>query len=76
MNMMSRRVLLAGAALVIHLPVRAFAHDDKDHITHLLKAMFDTPENPLSVDPVVVRETTPSPDGCRATGEAEPCYGA
>ncbi len=55
MNMMSRRVVLAGAALVIHLPVRAFAHDDKDHITHLLKAMFDTPENPLSVDPVVVR---------------------
>jgi hypothetical protein len=36
-------------------PPPALAAGDPEAITHLMKSMFDTPENPLSVDPVVVR---------------------
>jgi periplasmic copper chaperone A len=33
----------------------AFAHDDKEQIAHLMKSIFDKPDNPLAVAPVVVR---------------------
>ena len=54
MIIVSRRNLIAIMAVTTLVPGAAFAHDDKAHIAHLMKAMFDTPENPLSVDPVVV----------------------
>ena len=31
------------------------AHDDAHQIIHLMKMMFDTPENPLSIKPVVIK---------------------
>ncbi len=54
MKTMSRRRLLAAAVMVAVLPVPAFSHDDATAIIHLLKGMFDTPETPLSVEPVVI----------------------
>ena len=33
---------------------RVWAHDAAEHITHVMKAQFDTPENPLTVEPVTV----------------------
>ena len=37
------------------IPTMALAQDDKGHIIHLMKGMFDTPDSPLLVEPVVVR---------------------
>lgn len=51
----SRRNLLAAVAALVMSASTANAHDDKDQIIHLMKGMFDTPDNPLSVDPIVVR---------------------
>lgn len=33
---------------------KAWAHEAAHHIIHVMKAQFDTPENPLSVDPVSI----------------------
>ena len=54
MSSITRRNVLATGLMLGLLPRAAFAHDDKHAITHLMKGMFDTPDNPLSVDPVVV----------------------
>lgn len=50
----SRRALLAASLILGLSPAAALASDDQHHIIHLLKGMFDTPESPLSVEPVVV----------------------
>ncbi len=50
----TRRTLLAASLVLGLLPNVALAHDDQHQIIHLMKSMFDTPENPLSVEPVVV----------------------
>ena len=54
MTSISRRSLLSIFSASILLQAPALAHDDKEHIVHLMKSMFDTPENPLSVDPIIV----------------------
>lgn len=54
MSNITRRTLLATGLALGLLPGAAFAHDDEHAIIHLMKSMFDTPDNPLSVDPVVV----------------------
>jgi periplasmic copper chaperone A len=33
---------------------KVWAHDAAEHITHVMKAQFDTPDNPLTVEPVTV----------------------
>lgn len=33
---------------------RAWANEHAHHIIHVMKAQFDTPENPLTVDPVSI----------------------
>ena len=53
MNITRRAVFAASLALGL-LPNLALAHDDEHEIIHVMKGMFDTPENPLSVEPVVV----------------------
>ncbi len=50
----TRRAVLAGLLVLGLIPNVALAHDDQHKIIHLMKGMFDTPENPLSVEPVVV----------------------
>lgn len=50
----TRRAVLAASLVLGLLPNVALAHDDQHEIIHLMKGMFDTPENPLSVEPVVV----------------------
>ena len=47
-------VVALGLALVLPAGVKALAGENEHQIMHLMKAQFDTPENPLSVDPVVV----------------------
>ena len=54
MTNISRRSLLSSSLILGFLPRMALAHDDKHAIVHLMKGMFETPENPLSVEPVVV----------------------
>ncbi|MCA3559888.1 MAG: copper uptake system-associated protein [Aestuariivirga sp.] len=50
----TRRAVLAASLVLGLLPNVVLAHDDQHEIIHLMKGMFDTPENPLSVEPVVV----------------------
>ena len=50
----TRRAVLAASLVLGLLPNVALAHDDQHEIIHLMKGMFDTPENPLSVEPVIV----------------------
>ena len=50
----TRRAVLAASLMLGLLPNVALAHDDQHEIIHLMKGVFDTPENPLSVAPVVV----------------------
>ena len=55
MPQITRRAAMAASLALGLLPGLAHAHDDAQHeIIHLLKGMFDMPENPLSVEPVVV----------------------
>ena len=54
MSNITRRIVLATGLMLGLFPGAAFAHDDKHAIIHLMKSMFDTPDNPLSVDPVVI----------------------
>jgi hypothetical protein len=54
MTNFTRRSLLAALVVLGFSPPTAFASDDKHAIAHLMKGMFDTPEHPLTVDPVVV----------------------
>lgn len=54
MPIITRRAVLTTGLMLALFPGAAIAHDDKHAITHLMKSMFDTPETPLSVDPVVV----------------------
>jgi hypothetical protein len=51
----TRRAVLFALALSPLLPLPATAHDDAEHIIHLMKGIFDTPDNPLAVAPVVVK---------------------
>ena len=51
----NRRVAAFGLLMTPFLAVHAQAHDDTEHIVALMKSMFDTPDNPLAVAPVVVR---------------------
>lgn len=50
----NRRSLVAACIVLGFPPATTFANDDKHNIVHLMKGMFDTPENPLTVEPVVV----------------------
>lgn len=54
MSNITRRTILATGLMLGFFAGVAFAHDDKHAIIHLMKSMFDTPDNPLTVDPVVV----------------------
>ena len=55
MTQITRRTALAASLILGLLPSLTLAHDEAQHeIIHLLKGMFDTPENPLSVEPIVV----------------------
>jgi periplasmic copper chaperone A len=54
MKTISRRNVLALGIMLGIMPDYAMAHDDKHAIIHLMKSMFDTPEAPLAVDPVVI----------------------
>lgn len=54
---MMKRILLAvifSLSLGLAAVERAFAHDAAEHIIHVMKAQFDTPENPLTVEPVSI----------------------
>jgi periplasmic copper chaperone A len=55
MKQISRRSLIAALSVLGILPSIAHAHDEKEHIVELLKEMFEKPDNPLDVAPVVVR---------------------
>jgi hypothetical protein len=55
MKSINRRTLLTLATVATLMPQLASAHDDKEHIIELMKGIFDKPENPLAVAPVVVR---------------------
>lgn len=55
MNNPSRRALLLLALFPAFGLLPAHATDDEHAITHLMKSMFDQPDNPLAVSPVVVR---------------------
>lgn len=55
MKTLLNTLALCFLIVAAYLPSTASAHDDKDHIIHLMKGMFETPENPLDVAPVVVR---------------------
>ena len=50
----SRRAVVIGLATCVAFPAPALAHDDREHIIALMKGIFDKPDNPLSVIPVVV----------------------
>ena len=54
MTNFTRRSLIAALVVLGFSPASAFANDDKHVIVHLMKGMFDTPEAPLTVEPVVV----------------------
>lgn len=54
MKTINRRNILALGIMLGIMPGYAIAHDDKHAIIHLMKSMFDTPETPLTVDPVVI----------------------
>lgn len=54
MSKITRRTVLATGFMLGLFPGAAMAHDDKHAIIHLMKSMFDAPDNPLSVDPVVI----------------------
>jgi hypothetical protein len=54
MASINRRSLVAACIVLGLSSAPAFAADDKHVIVHLMKGMFDTPDNPLTVDPVVV----------------------
>lgn len=54
MSNITRRTMLAAGLMLGFFAGVAFAHDDKHAIIHLMKSMFDTPGNPLTVDSVVV----------------------
>ncbi|MEQ1523278.1 MAG: copper uptake system-associated protein, partial [Aestuariivirga sp.] len=55
MKTINRRTWLALSAATVLFSKPVSAHDDKEHIIGLMKSIFDTPENPLAVTPVVVR---------------------
>ena len=55
MLILTRRAALLGIALTASFSTMAHAHSDEEHIIGLMKSMFDKPDNPLSVTPVVVR---------------------
>ena len=54
MASINRRSLVAACIVLGVSSAPVFANDDKHVIAHLMKSMFDTPENPLTVEPVVV----------------------
>lgn len=54
MKTIKRRDILALGIMLGIMPGSAMAHDDRQAIIHLMKSMFDTPEAPLAVDPVVI----------------------
>jgi hypothetical protein len=51
---------LFGLLLLPFMPGAAFAHDDKERIVHLMKSIFDKPDNPLAeeakLDPALVAQ--------------------
>lgn len=51
----TRRHIIALVIAAACCPATSNASDDRHAIIHLMKKMFDTPESPLLVDPVVVR---------------------
>ena len=52
---LSRRQMMVAVGVLAMSASASQAHDDSEHIIHMMKGMFDTPDNPLAVDPVVVR---------------------
>lgn len=54
MAKISRRSLVTACLVLGFSPAAAYADDDRYAIVHLMKGMFDTPESPLTVEPVVV----------------------
>ncbi len=54
MASINRRSLVAACIALGFSSAATFAADDKHAIVHLMKGMFDTPDNPLTVNPVVV----------------------
>lgn len=54
---MIRSLIYVSAAFVfVASPLaHAQAHDDEHHIMHLMESIFETPEHPLDVAPVVVK---------------------
>lgn len=55
MKLLFRFSVLLLALILGWSPLPARADADSHAITHLMKTMFDTPDNPLIVEPVVVR---------------------
>jgi periplasmic copper chaperone A len=55
MKTINRRTWLTLAAAAVLVPKPVLAHEDKHQIVVLMKSIFDTPDNPLAVAPVVVR---------------------
>ena len=55
-NISMKRIILTCLTLLLLVGPIANAHaqTDEQKIIHLMKAMFDSPDNPLSVEPVVV----------------------
>jgi len=53
-----KRILLSLITCLFLLAptMSVYAHDDEQKIIHLMNGMFDTPENPLVVAPVVVKD--------------------
>ena len=54
---MMKRILLAvffSLSMGLVALEQAFANEAAHHIMHVLKAQFDTPENPLTVEPVSI----------------------
>jgi hypothetical protein len=55
MTCYTRRRMLSLAIVALCFPSTSFAMNDEHAIIHLMKGMFDSPDNPLTVDPVVIR---------------------
>lgn len=54
---MKRAIKTLFSILLIAIPiVGAFAESNEQKIIHLMKSMFDSPDNPLSVNPVVLTD--------------------
>lgn len=46
--------LAFGLSVALAAASQAFAHDPLEHIIHVMMTQFDTPENPLTVEPVSI----------------------